>query len=117
MSQILFSCENTTKYTENTKKQVWFASLVWYDIVSSVETSLFWPRIYLVGVLGALEALQCIICHYLRNYGRNHGRTDQAFYYNRLYQQLYPQNPNIDGQSHRFLSNEGNLDKIPLLKG
>ena len=34
-------------------------------MVSSVETSLFRPRIYLVWVLGALEALQCIICHYL----------------------------------------------------
>ena len=81
MSQILFSCENTTKYTENTKKQVWFASLVWYDIVFSVETSLFRPRIYLVGVLGALEALQCIICHYLWMDGITDritdGRTDE----------------------------------------
>ena len=51
------------------KKQVWFASLVWYDRVSSVETSLFRPSIYLVWVLGALEALQCIICHYLRTDG------------------------------------------------
>ena len=34
-------------------------------MVSSVETSLFRPSIYLVWVLGALEALQCIICHYL----------------------------------------------------
>ena len=69
------------------KKQVWFASLVWYDRVSSVETSLFRPSIYLVWVLGALEALQCIICHYLRtelrNYGITESRTDQAFYYNR----------------------------------
>ena len=61
-------------------------------MVSSVETSLFRPSIYLVWVLGALEALQCIICHYLRTELRNHGRTDgitdgrtdQAFYYNRL---------------------------------
>ena len=56
-------------------------------MVSYVETSLFRPSIYLVWVLGALEALQCIICHYLRMDGvtelRNHGRTDQAFYYNR----------------------------------
>ena len=63
------------------KKQVWFASLVWYDRVSSVETSLFRPSIYLVWVLGALEALQCIICHYLRTDGitdgRNYGITDE----------------------------------------
>ena len=56
-------------------------------MVSSVETSLFRPSIYLVWLLGALEALQCIICHYLRNYGITDGitesRKDQAFYYNR----------------------------------
>ena len=43
------------------------------------------PRIYLVWVLGALEALQCIICHYLRTDGITELRTDQAFYYNRFY--------------------------------
>ena len=59
--------------------------LVWYDIVSSVETFLFRPRIYLFWVWGALEALQCIICHYLRTELRNYvGRPDQAFYYNRF---------------------------------
>ena len=61
------------------KKQVWFASLVWYDIVSSVETSLFRPRKYLVGVLEALEAfynaLFAII--YGRNYGQTDGNTDE----------------------------------------
>ena len=40
-----------------------FASLVWYDIVTSDETFLFRQRIYLVCVLGALVALQCIICY------------------------------------------------------
>ena len=42
---------------EKAIKLVWFASFVWYDRVSSDETSLFRPRIYLVWVLGAIEAL------------------------------------------------------------
>ena len=58
------------------RKQVWFASLVWYYRVSSDE-AFFWPRIYLVWVLGALEALQCIICHYLWTDGWNHGITNE----------------------------------------
>ena len=66
------------------KKTGLVASLVWYDIVSSVETSLFRPRIYLVWVWGALEALQCIICHYLQMELRTESQTDQAFYYNRF---------------------------------
>ena len=46
-------------------------------VVFSVEPSLFKPRIYLVGVLGALETLQCIICHYLRMESQTESRMDE----------------------------------------
>ena len=53
-------------------------------MITSVETSLFMPRIHLVLFLETLKDSKSVSGYTDYSNGRKDGQTDQAFYYKRL---------------------------------